>query len=109
VVNYLRQAQLDAGVPREQVYDFTMYILAGMLALGFLCNLLVKPLSQRWFMTDEQVAALQPAPQSAAQTDHVTLGASRPGTTLALAWLAVGIPIAWGIWVTLQSALVLFG
>jgi hypothetical protein len=25
-----------------------------------------------------------------------------------LAWLAVGIPIAWGIWVTLQSALVLF-
>jgi hypothetical protein len=27
---------------------------------------------------------------------------------LALAWLAVGIPIAWGLWVTLQSALVLF-
>ena len=39
VVNYIRQAQIDAGVPREQVYDFTLYILAGMLALGFLCNL----------------------------------------------------------------------
>jgi hypothetical protein len=29
--------------------------------------------------------------------------------SLPLAWLAVGIPIAWGIWVTLKSALVLFG
>src|SRR5512144_1938070 len=49
VVNYIRQAQIDAGVPREQVYDFTLYILAGMLALGFLCNLAVKPLAQLWF------------------------------------------------------------
>ena len=39
----------------------------------------------------------------------MSLGPSRPSATLALAWLAVGIPIAWGVWVTLQSALVLFG
>ena len=25
-----------------------------------------------------------------------------------LAWAAVGIPLAWGIWITLQKALVLF-
>ena len=109
VVNYIRQAQIDAGVPREQVYDFTLYILAGMLALGFVCNLLVKPLSQRWFMSDEQVAALQPAPQPQSHTRHTSLGPSRPGAMLVLAWLAVGVPIAWGVWVTLQSALVLFG
>jgi MFS family permease len=108
VVNYIRQAQIEAGVPREQVYDFTLYILAGMLALGFLCNLAVRPLSQRWFMSDEQVATLQLAPASS-HHDHVSLGYSRPGAILALAWLAVGIPIVWGVWVTLQSALVLFG
>jgi MFS family permease len=108
VVNYMRQAQIDAGVPREQVYDFTLYILAGMLALGFVCNLLVKPLSRRWFMSDEQVAALQPAPQAPSHAEHVSLGPSRGSATLALAWLAVGIPIAWGVWVTLQTALVLF-
>jgi len=107
VVNYIRQAQIDAGVPREQVYDFTLYILAGMLALGFLCNLAVKPLAQRWFMSDEQVAELQPAAH-AAPSEAITLGASRASVMLALAWLAVGIPIAWGLWVTLQSALVLF-
>jgi hypothetical protein len=109
VVNYIRQAQIDAGVPREQVYDFTMYILAGMLALGFLCNYLVRPLSQRWFMSDDQVAVLQPAAQPPSHAGHVSLGEARPGATLVLAWLAVGIPIAWGVWVTLQSALVLFG
>jgi MFS family permease len=108
VVNYIRQAQIDAGVPREQVYDFTLYILAGMLALGFLCNLAVKPLAQRWFMSDEQVAALQPA-GTLSSAQSVSLGPSRAGATLALAWIAVGIPIAWGVWVTLQSALVLFG
>jgi MFS family permease len=109
VVNYMRQAQIDAGVPREQVYDFTLYILAGMLALGFVCNLLVRPLSRRWFMGDEEVAALQPAAQSPSHAEHVSLGDTRPGAMLVLAWLAVGIPIAWGVWVTLETALVLFG
>src|SRR6266851_1536202 len=33
----------------------------------------------------------------------------RLDATSALAWLAVGIPIAWGVWVTLSKALVLFG
>ena len=43
VVNYIRECQIDAGVPRAQVYDFTMYILAGMLVVGFICNLMIKP------------------------------------------------------------------
>jgi hypothetical protein len=57
-------------------------------------------------MSDEQVAALQTAPAAQTHSQHPkpTMSASVP-----LAWLAVGIPIAWGIWVTLKSALVLFG
>src|SRR5208282_3199405 len=43
LVNYIREAQIAAGVARAHVYDFTMYILAGLLALGFVCNLLIKP------------------------------------------------------------------
>src|SRR6202043_1831925 len=59
VVNYIREFEISAGVPRAQVYDFTMYILAGMLVVGFVCNLLIRPLSDRWFMKDEEVEALQ--------------------------------------------------
>jgi len=33
-------------MPRESVYNTTMYILAGMLVLGLICNLLVRPVAQ---------------------------------------------------------------
>jgi MFS family permease len=52
VVNYIREFQIAAGVPRAQVYDYTMYILAGMLALGMIANFFIKPLGDKWFMSD---------------------------------------------------------
>ncbi len=109
IVNYIREAQIAAGVSRELVYDFTLYILAGMLALGFLCNLAVKPLDKKWFMSEEQLATLHPKVQAHADGAAQDIGAWRLDATVVLAWLAVGIPIAWGIWITLRSALVLFG
>ena len=108
VVNYIREAQIAAGVPRDSVYDFTLYILAGMLALGFLCNWAITPLSKDRFMSDAEVAALQPA-VAASPAASQGIGAWRLDATAILAWLAVGIPIAWGVWITLKSALVLFG
>ena len=59
VVNYIREFEIAAGVPRDHVYDVTMYILAGMLVLGLICNMMVKPLADKWFMKPEEVAALQ--------------------------------------------------
>jgi MFS family permease len=38
VVNYMREYQLGLGLPREQVYNQTMYILVGMLVIGFICQ-----------------------------------------------------------------------
>jgi MFS family permease len=108
VVNYIREAQIAAGVPRESVYDFTMYILAGMLALGFICNALVRPLSKRWFMKDEELLAIRAKAHQDDTAGSMGIGQWRLDTTSVLAWLAVGIPIAWGVWVTLSNALVLF-
>jgi MFS family permease len=99
LITYIRQAQLDAGVPRENVYDRTMYILALLLVAGFVCNLLVKPVPARWFTT---TAGLPPA---AALTIGRPQGAALP---LALAWAAVGIPLAWGFYMTVLKASALF-
>ena len=107
VVSYIREFEIGAGVPRDQVYDVTLYVLAGFLVVGFLCNWGIKPLSQKWFMSDEQVAALQPAPLK--ETDNTSFVPHGLNMTVLLAWLAVGLPILWGVWVTLQTALVLFG
>ncbi len=44
LVNYLRAYQLDAlGMPANQVYSITMYIMASLLVLGLLANLFVRP------------------------------------------------------------------
>ena len=109
IVNYIRQFELDAGVPRNSVYDVTMYVLAALLVGGFVCNYLVKPLADKWFMKDEEVAALQAQSQAAAATrGPMGIGEWRLNATSIVAWLAVGLPIAWGVWITLSNALVLF-
>jgi MFS family permease len=38
LVNYIRQYQIDNGVPKAQAYSVTMYIMCGLLLLGFICN-----------------------------------------------------------------------
>ena len=47
LVNYIRQYQIDNGVPKVEAYTVTMYIMAGLLVVGLLCNLAVKPVDAR--------------------------------------------------------------
>ncbi|QND52031.1 OFA family MFS transporter [Phyllobacterium sp. 628] len=110
LVNYIREFQIKAGVPRAQVYDRTMYILAGMLALGFIANFFVRPLASKWFMSDAEVAALQAKTKTADAGASGSFGIGHGGldAKAALAWAAVGIPILWGVWMTLQQAMILF-
>ena len=109
VVNYIREFEIAAGVPRDHVYDVTMYVLAGMLVGGFVCNLLIKPLADKWFMKPEEVAALQARTAGAAAAGG-SFGIGRGGldARAALFWAFVGIPILWGVWITLQNAIVIF-
>ena len=112
VVNYIREAQIAAGVaPGPALYTSTMYILAGMLAIGLVANALVRPLPEKWFMSDAEVAALQAktAAASAGPTGSFGIGRGGLDAKAAFAWLAVGIPLLWGVWVTVRSSLALFG
>ena len=45
LVNYLSTARKAAGVPAAEAYNPTMYLMAGLLLVGCLANLLVRPLS----------------------------------------------------------------
>jgi MFS family permease len=111
VVNYIREFQLAAGVPRDHLYDTTMYILCGMLVIGLICNYLVKPVDAKWYMSQEEVAKLQAAnAQAAAGAPSGSFGIGKGGLDLqaALFWAFVGIPLAWGIWTTLKNAARIF-
>ncbi len=48
LVNYIRQSQIDHGVPKYQAYNVTMYIMAGLLVIAFFANLAVRPVAQRY-------------------------------------------------------------
>ncbi len=114
LVNYINDAQIHAGVPKAAAYDATMYLLAGLLIGGFVCNLLVRPVAAKWFMTDAELAVeRQLAHDKARQTAVGTAAAGgddAPSSPALVAgfWVLVGIPMAWGIWMTFQKAVVLF-
>jgi MFS family permease len=110
LVNYIREYQIEQGVPRALAYNVTMYILAGLLAAGFLCNWLIKPVDPKHHMTPEQLREpAQGGPVAPRASAHAAAAgtAARPGLVTA-AWLAVWIPIGWGVWVTLERAAGLF-
>jgi MFS family permease len=111
LVSYMREAAISAGVPRSSVYDVTLYLLAGLLLVGLVANLLVRPVPHKWFMLDAEVTSLQAAVSGAPQAPSAASGRSTAGglsLASSLAWAAVGIPILWGIWVTLAKVAVLF-
>ncbi|HEX8978198.1 MAG TPA: OFA family MFS transporter [Parasulfuritortus sp.] len=71
LVNYLREYQIDHGVAKADAYTVTMYIMAGLLVLGFFCNLLIRAVHEKHHMRHDELddfdgvfprgAAAQPA------------------------------------------------
>ena len=110
LVNYIREYQLAHGVPRAQAYSITMYILAGLLAIGFVCNWLIRPVAvDRYMKTDDPaLARLATVREPLADTVSAELASARNAWLIPVAWAVVWIPIGWGVWVTLQKAALLF-
>jgi MFS family permease len=49
LVNYIRQYQIDNGVPKTQAYSITMYIMCGLLLIGFLCNFAMRAVDAKYY------------------------------------------------------------
>jgi len=47
LVNYIREYEIGHGVAKADAYTTTMHIMAGLLVIGFVCNLLVRPVDTR--------------------------------------------------------------
>ena len=114
IVNYMRDYQLGLGLPREQVYNQTMLILAGLLMIGLVFSLLISPVAEHWFMTADELAeeklhsqeriaeeSLQLVEEDA---DYVQAIKPTPLIKVYFAWSLVVIALAWGIYNTLINA-----
>ncbi len=96
IVTYAREVQVAHGVAKSDAYSKTMYGLAALLAIGFLCNARIRAAS----------SAFTPARSSTAPT--APAATSLPIVRLAAYWLAVAIPLGWGVAQVALKSLALF-
>jgi len=54
LVNYIRDFNITHGVAKAQAYNVTMYVMAGLLVLGFVCNFFVRAVNERHYMSAEE-------------------------------------------------------
>lgn len=104
----LRESQIAAGVPASRVYDGTLYMMAGLLAVGFVANLFIRPVDVRLHIPMRK-QAIPAFGDVSVLTDH-SQGIGRGGLTgrAALVWACVGLPLLWGMYITLSKAVLLF-
>jgi hypothetical protein len=104
--NDLREFHSARGVPVSDAYTFTLYLLAGLLAIGFVCNLGVRPVAERLFITT--TSGPPPSPATIAALSASRSGGSRWGLVLG-AWSPALGSLGWGVTKTLMLARQLFG
>ena len=91
--------------------------MVGVLAVGFVANLLVRPVAERFHEPDTAGADATSATvdtssgggvSTMTRTQAPVRTQARP-VLLAAAWLVVGVPLAYGVYATLVKTVSLFG
>ena len=111
LISYLREYQLSIGIPPDQAYNSSFKILALLLVLGFILNLLIKPVNKKFHMSEQELKAeknIAANQKTETLSSSVTTNVTLQKILLPIAWLVVGIPIAWGILNALQKGIIIF-
>jgi len=111
LITRIREFQIDRGIQAAAAYNTTLYILGGLLFVGFLANLLVRPVDKHHFMTEDELEEEWQVIRPKDDTPAETVSPTSSGTSwfaVAVAWTLVGVPLAWGILKTVEKASTLF-
>jgi MFS family permease len=119
LVGFLHDFQIKKGVPNDAAYNMVLYVLAGLLFIGFICNLLVRPVAKRHFMSDEELALERKkgherlalasvGAESVEEPDHEVKPSAESWIKVGIAWIMVGVPLGWGITQTCIKAAAFF-
>ena len=117
LVNYIREYNVTHGVPKAQAYNTTMYIMAGLLVIGFICNSSSRPCTtastciRSTRPRKRRSRSASPANRPAHKGETDMANSNQQGTTtlqLVLAWGFVGIPLTLGVLQTLINSMKLF-
>ena len=91
-------------------YRPALLTMVGILAVGFVANLLVRPVAERFHEKDVDEPLADTDSADASSTDRGTGERTKVHPALlTVAWLIVGVPLAYGVYQTLTKTLSLFG
>ncbi len=105
IINGFLDARGEPGQLVADDYRPALLTMVGILAVGFVANLLIKPVDSRFHEEKKPVTA-RPEQSGAAAAHDVAV--DRAGPLLVVAWLVVSIPLAYGIYETVVKAANLF-
>ncbi len=59
LVNGILDHYVGGHLPRQQAYPLILHIMSGLLVLGFVCNLLVHPVAERFWIQEQQAPEIR--------------------------------------------------
>src|SRR5210317_2357179 len=109
LVFYLREYQISQGVDPSQAYNLSMYILAGLLIIGLIANMLVRPVQSKYHMSTKELENERKIMTTATKISRTkSTNIIFQKMILPMAWLIVGVPLVFAILNTFDKALVIF-
>ena len=117
IINGFLDAQGTPGQLTSAAYKPALLTMVGILAVGFVANLLIRQVADRFHeQQDEEVAKTADARADGSRQEGGVDTKTKTGTSVAtqpmlltIAWLIVGLPLAYGIYQTLVKTASLFG
>ncbi len=105
IVNGFLDARGEPGALVAEDYRPALLTMAGLLAVGFVANLMVRPVADRFHEPDHH----EPTAATSAGEVHEAHDVERRLPLLVVAWTVVGVPLAYGVFETVTKAADLFG
>ena len=106
IINGILDSQGEPGSLVADDYRPAVITMVCVLGVGFVANLLIKPVDSR-FHEAETDGHADAVPTGVGTTEHKENHV--PAFLLPVAWLVVGIPRSYGVYETVMKAIDLFG
>ena len=108
IINGFLDAAGGAGTLTSDAYRPALFTMVGVLAVGFVANLLIRPVADRFHEDLSEHRAEAASEREAAMEQEKELTPASAQTRLVLSWGVVSLMLAYGVYETVVTALKLF-
>jgi MFS family permease len=111
IVNGILDHYVANHLNKQDAYPLILHIMCGLLVVGLVADLLVRPVAERYWLKDRPASPVAPAISSSGHQEPAMAhldGKRASPALIAVAWVIVLVPAAWGLTYTTQNALKIF-